>query len=55
MQKDKLLGANIAEARQSRTESIVKEKKKLIKTYFMHLQDVHFITIAPFKIQNGQK
>lgn len=31
------------------------KKKKLIKTYFMHLQDMHFRTIAPFKIQSAPK
>lgn len=70
MQKDKLFRANIAadsmslychkvltKARQLRIESIVKEwkKKKLIKTDFMHLQDVHFTTIAPFKILSAPK
>lgn len=45
----------LAKARELRIESIVKEQKNLINTYFMYLQDVHFITIAPFKIQSAPK
>lgn len=65
MQKDKLFKTNTAawtawilsqgsgKGRKLRIESA--EKKKLIKAYFMRLQDMHFITIAPFKILSVPK
>lgn len=64
MQKDKLFKTNIAawtawilsqgsgKERKLRIESV---EKKLIKAYFMRLQDMHFITIAPFKILSVPK
>lgn len=64
MQQDNLFKTNIAtwtplsqgfgKERKWKIESI-KKKKKLIKTHFMRLQDMRFITIALFKILSVPK